>query len=101
MLGPTHEGGIIWRNNIIASKSNVQWLKNDLHVCGLKLVKLSEQLPESLEKLLDTKLEVTVRTRGENQNIFFNKLIDSGRRDSGDGANLDREMDQHAEEVFR
>lgn len=101
IIAPTHVGRLLWRNNMIASADNIKWLKNDLHVCGLKMGKLSEELPESLEKLLDTKLEVTVRTRGENQNIFFNKLIDSGRQDSGDGGKLDREMEEQAEEIFR
>lgn len=100
IIAPNHVGRLLWRNNMIASADNIKWLKNDLLTCGMKLGKLSE-LPENIEKLLDVKIEVTVRTRGENQNIYFNKLIDSGRQDTGDGANLDREMDQQAQEIFR
>ncbi len=99
IIAPNHVGRLLWRNNMIASPDNIRWLKNDLYTCGLTIKKLSE-LPDSIEKLLDVKIEVTVRTRGENQNIYFNKLIDSGSPDT-DGANLDREMDKHAEEVFR
>jgi hypothetical protein len=100
IIAPNHVGRLLWRNNMIASPDNIKWLKNDLHTCGLTIKKLSE-LPENLEKLLDVKVEVTVRTRGENQNIYFNKLIDSGRQDTGDSPNLDREMDEQAQEIFR
>ncbi len=100
IIAPNHVGRLLWRNNMIASPDNIKWLKNDLNTCGLTLKKLSD-LPEQLESLLDRKIEVTVRTRGENQNIYLNKLIDSGKPDSGDGAKLDREMDQQAQEIFR
>lgn len=95
VLGPAHEGGIIWRNNIIASKSNVQWLKNDLHVCGLDLEKLSE-LPGRLEQLLDVMIEVTKKTKGENENIYFNRRIVNDTV-SGD---VDRRLQDEAAKVF-
>ncbi|HOP40529.1 MAG TPA: DUF669 domain-containing protein [Geobacteraceae bacterium] len=97
IIAPNHVGRLLWRNNMIASPDNIRWLKNDLNVCGMKLGKLSE-LPAHLEELLDVKIEVTVRTRGENQNVYFNRLIDTGK--PGDGG-IDREIEQQAEEVFR
>ena len=45
---------------------------------GLDLEKLSE-LPKQLRKLLDVKLEVTKKTKGDNENIFFNRRIETGR----------------------
>ena len=45
-----------------------------LPACGLQLAKLSD-LPGYLEQLLNVKLEVTKRTRGENENIYFNRRI--------------------------
>lgn len=81
ILAPTHAGRLLWRNNVMASKENIKWLKNDLHVCGLELEKLSE-LPERLDDLLDLTLEVTKRTRGENENIYLNRRIEI---DAGDG----------------
>jgi hypothetical protein len=74
ILGPTHEGRLLWRNNVMASAENVKWLKGDLHICGLELEKLSD-LPDNLEKLLDVKLEITKRTRGDNENIYLNRRI--------------------------
>lgn len=72
--GPAFAGRLLWRNNVLATPENVKWLKNDLHVCGLALGKLSD-LPAHLDRLLDIKLEITKRTRGEFSNIYFNRLI--------------------------
>ena len=51
-----------------------QILISDLHTCGLDLDKLSE-LPSNLEKLINVKLEITKRTRGENENVYINRRI--------------------------
>lgn len=74
ILGPTHKGRLLWRNNVIASKDNVKWLKQDLYTCGLQMDKLSD-LPGKLEILLDVGLEVTKRTKNEFENIYFNRRI--------------------------
>jgi hypothetical protein len=84
ILAPRLRGRLLWRNNVMASRENIRWLKNDLHVCGLDLQKLSD-LPANLERLLDVKLEVTKRTKGENENIYFNRriVLDEGTRGAG------------------
>ena len=74
ILGPQYAGRLLWRHNVMATRENIRWLKNDLHLCGLDLVKLSE-LPDHLNQLLDVQLEVTKRTRGENVNIYFNRRL--------------------------
>ena len=74
ILSPTHKGRLLWRNNVIASKDNVKWLKQDLYTCGLQMDKLSD-LPGKLETLLDVGLEVTKRTKNEFENIYFNRRI--------------------------
>jgi hypothetical protein len=74
ILGPQYAGRLLWRHNVMATRENIRWLKNDLHICGLDLVKLSE-LPDHLNQLLDVQLEVTKRTRGENVNIYFNRRL--------------------------
>lgn len=74
ILGPRCAGRFLWRNSVIASKENLKWLKTDLHTCGVVLDKLSE-LPSRLGDLLDVTLEVTKRTKGENENIYFNRRI--------------------------
>jgi hypothetical protein len=74
ILGPTHQGRFLWRNNMLVSAENIKWLKGDLLACGLELEKLSE-LPANLEKLLDVKLEITKRTYGDNESVYFNRRI--------------------------
>lgn len=74
ILGPKHRGRLLWRNNMLQSKENLRWLKHDLYLSGLKLEKLSD-LPKHLDKLLDVKLEVTKKTKGDFENVFFNKLL--------------------------
>lgn len=74
ILGPRFAGRLLWRNSVMASKENLKWLKTDLHTCGLDIEKLSD-LPTRLGDLLDVKLEVTKRTKGESENIYFNRRI--------------------------
>ena len=74
ILAPHHRGRLLWRNNVMATRENIKWLKNDLHVCGLDLAKLSD-LPAHLEALLDVKLEVTKRTKGDSENVYLNRRI--------------------------
>ena len=49
-------------------------LKTDLHTCGVDIEKLSD-LPARLGDLLDVTLEVTKRTKGDSENIYFNRRI--------------------------
>ena len=86
VLAPRFRGRLLWRNNVMATRENIRWLKNDLHVCGLDLQKLSD-LPSRLEDLLDVTLEVTKRTKGDNENIYFNRriVLDPGAAAAGGG----------------
>ena len=81
VLGPTHAGQFIWRNNVITQKS-LPYIKTDLHTCGLKVTKLSE-VPAHREELIGIKLQVTKKTtktkkegkEHENVNVYFNKRL--------------------------
>ena len=77
VIAPKFVNRLIWRNNVI-THNTLKYVKTDLHLCGLDLEKLSE-LPKHLKKLLDVKLEVTKKTKGDNENIFFNRRIDNDR----------------------
>ena len=85
IIGPKFAGRMLWKNNMIITPKNIQWLKSDLSIAGLpKLPKLS-MLPDFLEELLDNKIEITVRNRDENnQDVFFNKRIEQGSKASED-----------------
>ena len=86
ILAPRFRGRMLWRNNVMATRENLKWLKDDLHTCGLDLVKLSD-LPANLDRLLDVKLEVTKRTKGDNENVYLNRriVLDGGAGSAGDG----------------
>ena len=87
VIGPSCQGRILFRNNLIGSQENINWLKTDLHTCGLDLKKLSD-LQANLVKLLDVKLEVTKRTRGEYENVYFNRqIVTTGAEHPPEGAN--------------
>ncbi len=74
ILAPRFRGRLLWRNNIIASRENIKWLKTDLHTCGLDLEKLSD-LYKHLGQLTGVKLEVTKRTNGDFENVYLNRRL--------------------------
>ena len=80
VLAPKFANRLMWRNSVI-THNTLKYVKTDLHLCGLDLEKLSD-LPKNLSKLLDIKLEVTKKTKGDNENIFFNRRIENDRTPS-------------------
>jgi len=88
ILAPRFQNRILWRNSVF-THNTLKYVKTDLHLCGLDLQKLSE-LPDHLEKLIEVKLEVTKKTRGDNENIYFNRRIETAasakrfQREAGD-----------------
>lgn len=88
ILAPTFVNRFLWRNSVFTANT-LKYVKTDLHLCGLDLGKLSD-LPKQLEKLLDIKLEVTKKTKGDNENIYFNRRIETAaganryQREAGD-----------------
>ena len=88
ILAPRFLNRFLWRNSVF-THNTLKYVKTDLHLCGLDLEKLSE-LPKQLDKLLDVKLEVTKKTKGDNENIYFNRRIETAasanryQREAGD-----------------
>ena len=88
ILAPRFVNRFLWRNSVFTANT-LKYVKTDLHLCGLDLDKLSE-LPKHLGKLLDVKLEVTKKTKGDNENIYFNRRIETAasanryQREAGD-----------------
>lgn len=72
---PAFRGHVLWKTSVLAGDASLRWLKHDLAVCGLDLVKLSE-LPRFLDELRDVELEVTKRTNGDWENVHFNLRLD-------------------------
>src|ERR1051325_5886864 len=76
VLAPRHVNRLMWRNSVFTANT-LKFVKTDLHICGLDLEKLSD-LPKHLSKLLD----VTKKTKGDNENIYFNSRIVNDRTPS-------------------
>ena len=75
ILAPRHAGRLLWRNSVIKSGNCMRWLKTDLKTCGLELERLSD-LDHYLGKLIGVAMEITKKTTGENESIFFNRRIE-------------------------
>ena len=71
VLGPTHANRVLWKRSGITENS-VQYVMEDLKLCGLHLQKFSD-LNRNIHELIGVELEVTKRTKGEFADIYFNK----------------------------
>lgn len=80
ILAPRHINRLIWRNSVFTSNT-LKYVKTDLHLCGLELERLSD-LPKHLEQLLDVKLEVTKKTKGDSESVYFNRRIETAASSS-------------------
>ena len=74
ILGPQAQDRLLWKNSVLATPDNLRWLKHDLCLCGLELERLSD-LELHLPSLLGVELNVTKRSSGEHENIFFNRRL--------------------------
>ena len=78
VLGPAHQGRLIWKNSVIMKGPSLGFLKRDLARCGMTLGKLSD-LPNRFDELLDITLQITLKDRpdgdGKFQNVFIDKRI--------------------------
>ena len=77
ILGPTHQGRLLWLNNVLIRGQSLAWLKRNLRTCGMELEQITD-LPSRLGELLDVVLDVKKQSNGENTNIYFNKRLDTG-----------------------
>ncbi len=75
ILAPRFQNRFLWRNSVF-THNTLKYVKTDLHLCGLDIQKLSD-LPNHLGKLLEVKLEITKKTKGDNENIYFNRRIET------------------------
>jgi hypothetical protein len=74
ILGPHHEGRVLWHCNTFGSVESMLWLKRDLKLCGIELGALSE-LPQRLHELLDLTVEVAKRTKGGRDRTYLNRCV--------------------------
>ena len=67
------EGRRIFKNSVF-TQAALPFIKGDFNRLNLEMSSLKE-LPARLREALDKALEVTVKTKGENHNCFFNKSL--------------------------
>jgi hypothetical protein len=65
---------LLWKNTVISPKT-LGMIKEDLLTCGLELAGLSE-LPDRASEIYDVPLEITKRTDGQYENVYFNRRVD-------------------------
>lgn len=80
IISGAHAGRKLFHSNMIGTAENVRWLKQDLHTCGIEIPKLSALAdPDSLRPLLDVTLEVTKKSKSQDDksyvSIYLNKRI--------------------------
>ena len=73
IISSAYRDRFLWKNSVILPHT-LGFLKKDLSLCGLGSIKLSE-LKDHLDDLLDLRLEITLKVKNENSNIFFNRLL--------------------------
>jgi hypothetical protein len=74
ICGPAWLGRCLSKTSRLSNFTDLRWLKHDLQLCGLHIVKLSD-LPPLLDRLLHVELEVTKQTRGDWENVHFNRRL--------------------------
>jgi len=74
MVG-NHTNRVLFKNSVINSAKSLKYIKKDFGMCGLKLDKFSD-IENRVSELIGLKLEIYVKNKGENQNVYINKCID-------------------------
>jgi len=74
VLNGQHQGRLIFLTHVI-EPDRLQYIKQDCYRLGFPIAKLSD-LPLILEKMLDLKVEVRLKTNGEYQNCYIQKRLD-------------------------
>lgn len=102
----------LWKRDGIDGEEQLEWTKGTLETLGLDIPEDIEGLPEILEDVPGLYVEVTVKTKDEFQNIYFNELIedveDAGEEEEEsedeEGEEEEEEAEEeeveHAEDVF-
>lgn len=62
----------IFRHSGLETQENIKWLKQDFATCGIYLQKLSDV---DLAAFIGRVVEIQLKTKGEFQNVYINRLI--------------------------
>jgi len=73
IVGEDSGGRVLWKNAVLTGNS-LPYAKKDLAAVGIEVGKLSD-LPDALAGLVGAVLEVAVRNKDDNQNVYFNDVL--------------------------
>jgi hypothetical protein len=71
---------------MLKTEENLKWLKTDLVKCGIFLDKFSDLTTRYIE-LLDLELDVYVKPKGDNVNVYINGLSGVAKNGSNKSKN--------------
>lgn len=77
-------GRSVWNNQRMQTKQNLEWFRKNLRTCGVAVpAKLSDFNPDAegnsaiLDAVIGKRVQITLKPRGDNDDLFFDKLLDS------------------------
>jgi len=74
VLVSSHAGRHIFHNRVMASADNVKWAKQDFANLDLQAESINE-LTDKLDEILDAIIEIQLKTKGQYQNCYINKVV--------------------------
>jgi hypothetical protein len=77
IMSGSSEGRTLFKNSVIQDNT-IGFIKTDLSICKMELAKFSDILGR-LHELLNIKLEVKIVNKGDNQNVYIQRLIEESR----------------------
>jgi hypothetical protein len=87
IAGPDHAGRKLWKYSLLETADHMTYVKREFRKVGFELPKLSD-LPSRLGELLDLRLEVVKKTRGEFESVYFRKRLEGNGEGEGDGTRV-------------
>lgn len=78
-------GRHIFHNRVLVNADNMKWAKQEFANLGLHANSINE-LTDKLDEILDAIIEIQLKSKGEYQNCYINKLVSQAY---GHSANLD------------
>ena len=74
ILVSSHAGRHIFHNRVMSSADNVKYAKQDFTNVGLHANSINE-LTDKLDEILDAVIEIQLKTKGQYQNCYINKVV--------------------------
>ncbi len=73
ITGEDQKHRVLFKNRAITG-TTIEWVKKEMNVLGIELEPFSS-LPQKLNELVNVELMISKVTKGEYENIYFNKRI--------------------------